>query len=116
MFSCPFLRKLWFGVADIMRQPWFNGITRAERCKTRSVIYRRAMAVSLDRFMEITERRGDVVALVQLLDKYVGQSCEPEAGKQEHNHAEHRVRIFSGAARSPVCFVWLGGTEGFSML
>ena len=42
------------------------------------------------------------------------QDRKPEAGKQKHNHAEHRVWIFDRDTCSLVCFVLRCGPKGIS--
>ena len=42
------------------------------------------------------------VVSVELLNNYVRQGCEREAGKQKHNRAKHRVWIFDRHADSAI--------------
>src|SRR5712691_3576330 len=48
-----------------------------------------------------------------LLDKYVRQSCEREAGNEKHSHAEHRVWIFDRHTCSIGCFVLRYGPKRY---
>jgi hypothetical protein len=52
------------------------------------------------------------VVSVELLNNYVRQGCEREAGKQRHNRAKQRVWIFDRHADSAIRLSALGGCEG----
>ena len=52
------------------------------------------------------------VVSIELLNNYVRQGCEREAGKQKHNRAKHRVWIFDRHADSAIRLSALGGCEG----
>jgi len=54
--------------------------------------------------------------VAQLLNKYVRQGGEREAGKQKHNHTEHRVWILDRNSCFLVRVGVFGGTEGFFIL
>jgi hypothetical protein len=51
-----------------------------------------------------------------LLDKYVRQNREREAGNEKHSYAEHRVWIFDRDTCSIGCFVLRCGTKRFLTL
>ena len=53
------------------------------------------------------------VVFSYLLDKYMRQDCEREAGNEKHSHAEHRVWIFDGHTCSIGRFVRRCGTKRF---
>jgi hypothetical protein len=48
-----------------------------------------------------------------LLDKYVRQDREREAGNQKHSHAEHCVWIFDRRTCCLVCFVFQRGPKRY---
>jgi hypothetical protein len=52
------------------------------------------------------------VVSVELLNNYVRQGCEREAGKQKHNRAKHRVWIFDRHADSAIRLSTPGGCKG----
>ena len=54
------------------------------------------------------------VVSIELLNNYVRQGCEREAGKQKHNCAKHRVSVFDKHADPPFVLAPLGGCEEFS--
>ena len=55
-------------------------------------------------------------SVARLLNKYVRQGGEREAGKQKRNHAEHRVWILDRDSCFLVRVGVLGGPEGFFIL
>lgn len=54
------------------------------------------------------------VVSIELLNNYVRQGCEREAGKQKHNRAKHRVWIFDRRADSAIRLSALADAKEFS--